>query len=404
MKLHYLLFLGIVLLVACGKEDDPIPTFQVVGLERTQPLEDGFLFIGAGVVVDDIFVVGARSAAFDAHLLCAFEVETGAIRWQTEVSEALIGFIPDLSSPHVMDDGNILLVSKFGRVITVDSDSGDLLRTYDFPTIQGFLPDDERTVFGNTALMTSGSSSGAYLFAYDGSTGWWDVVHRNDAPSGKSRRVQSAAGAVMPDGSSMYYYIDDVFEAQNAKNASYTLYGINADKSIAWSYELANEENRQFFFRQPTVADGVVYLDAQTDRYAFDALSGEVIWNVQETGNTFGLGSRFWKNDDQLYRTFVNGNMCRLDPLTGEQLWCTELVPLVGFNEDLPLILNDGLLVGVASDFQGSMIALDQETGQQEAIESLNTITAYQPALHEPTGWLVTTSQDQFIRFQLELQ
>lgn len=106
------------------------------------------------------------------------------------------------------------------------------------------------------------------------------------------------------------------------------------DGELLWSRMLSPGSSLGGVIANAAVADGRVYVASNenytlTQMYALNAADGEVVWNVELQGPTYGgllrLGSVLFAGTSGNYSGTTAGQLLALDPDNGEQLWAADL-------------------------------------------------------------------------------
>jgi polyvinyl alcohol dehydrogenase (cytochrome) len=140
-----------------------------------------------------------------------------------------------------------------------------------------------------------------------------------------------------------------------------------ADLAPAWQFAAGG-----FIAGTPAVVEGRVYALATSGLHAFDAATGDVLW---ENRGVAGTSSPTY-HEGSLYVNDGGAVLHRLDATTGEETWSATVDAherASGFSS--PVVAGDLVIVGSASTeeavardnatFRGSMVAFDRASGEE---------------------------------------
>ncbi len=100
---------------------------------------------------------------------------------------------------------------------------------------------------------------------------------------------------------------------------------INTDtvKSLggAWVHRFEGASSRA----TPVVADGMMFVTAGPEIYAFDPKTGAVLWHTKPDTPPFGLARGVAVGEGKVFVGLMEGHIVALDEKTGQQLWMTEI-------------------------------------------------------------------------------
>jgi alcohol dehydrogenase (cytochrome c) len=127
----------------------------------------------------------------------------------------------------------------------------------------------------------------------------------------------------------------------------------------------------------PVVVDGIMYVSAANEVYAFDAGSGRSLWHYQRA-RTEGIGGVAATGanrgvavaGDQVFLATDNAHLISLNRFTGALGWETEMIDWhQNYNgTGAPLVVDDMVIAGIAGGDDGArgfLAAYDQQTGKE---------------------------------------
>ena len=117
---------------------------------------------------------------------------------------------------------------------------------------------------------------------------------------------------------------------------------------LMWYLNIGDE-----IYSSPAISDGLVYLTAGNNLYAFDANNGDVRWDFDAQ---HGIGASAVVDQGMVYLP-VGSDFYALDAITGEYLWHRE----IDDTWSNPVLAGDTLYIGTLGD---QMYALDAATGE----------------------------------------
>ena len=291
-----------------GAQDGVIWTFTTGGWVLTAP-----------VIVDGVVYVGS-----DDGSLYALVADSGELLWSFATGDVI------RSIPTVID-GTVYFGSNDNHLYALDAATGEELWRYDTEGWVQYSP----TVGGNMVYFPARAELDWAVHAVDAATG--EVVWVSKYPYPIDPRFTPAV-----HGDRLY-----------AQGAEYgTFYALDAATGeVAWQAEVGG-----YVESAPTVLEGVVYLTVINQAYAFDEVTGELIWSVDT--------EEFPARDfpalvvDGVYYLAPSSYVYALDVATGEEIWSYDAAEL----SSAPVVA-DGVLYG-ASELAEYLFALDALTGE----------------------------------------
>jgi len=150
--------------------------------------------------------------------------------------------------------------------------------------------------------------------------------------------------------------------------------------------------------------DGQVYAMRLTESlndslYALNAEDGKIEWTSNTTIDTYiSASANFDSNGDLFVESFASGQfkMNKIDHLTGELIWGTNIMPIVLGASELTIYGNTGYYIGQTGGIV-KVFALDLEMGQIKYSQSLNythgTAVPQCPIMVGPDGTIYAPAQ-----------
>ena len=236
------------------------------------------------VVNGDVVYAGSD----DAYLY-ALDAETGELLWSFETGDAI------KSSPTVTG-GAVYVGSNDNHVYALDAATGELRWKYDTGGWAQFSP----AVSGGFVFLGAHGEVGFMVRAIDASSG--EQVWAAETPSPPSAEFTPTV-----IGDKVYLPGDwGMFHALEASTGE-----------SAWSFDTGIPSDSP-----PLVRDGVVYLTAVNNAFAFDEETGDPIWSYET--ETFPARDFPAVIADGVYFFSPNNRIHGLDAATGEPIWTFE--------------------------------------------------------------------------------
>lgn len=136
------------------------------------------------------------------------------------------------------------------------------------------------------------------------------------------------------------------------------------DLELLWQFAARGQ-----VYGAPAVVGNVAYVSSTGGLYAFDAVTGEMIWQNLEVGATSSLTY----SDDRIFVHDLSAFLRALDPASGEELWrtrtddhpqATGLSSPVVFERYVVVGLSSNEIVREGATFRGGVAAFDRDTGE----------------------------------------
>ncbi len=280
---------------------------------------------GGWVVTAPAVAEGVVYIGSDDHNLYALTADTGELLWSFATGDVI------RSTPTVVD-GRVFFGSNDNHVYALDAATGEELWRYDTGGWVQYSP-----AVGVGRVYFGASSEGdRRVHAIDAASGEVAWISAHPFPIG-------AEHTPTPIGDRLY--------AQGAEYGEF--YALDAATGeTAWQAEVGG-----YVESGPVMIDGVVYLTVINQAYAFNEMTGDVIWEV----NT----EEFLARDfpalvvNGVYYLSPSHKVYALDASTGEEIWSYES----GMLSTAPVVA-DGVLYGASEDAE-YIFALAADTGEE---------------------------------------
>jgi outer membrane protein assembly factor BamB len=280
---------------------------------------------GGWVVTAPAVVNGVVYAGSDDHSLYALDAVTGGLLWSHATGDVI------RSTPTVVD-GKVFFGSNDNHLYALDAASGAELWKHDTGEWVQYSP----AVSKGRVYFAAPSEGDQKLHAADAATGEVIWVAEHPFPIGAEHTPTPISNRVYAPGADY-----GQFFALNA-----------ATGQTVWQAEVGG-----YVESAPTVQDGMVYLTVANRAYAFNEMTGEIIWEV----NTEEFPARDFPAlvVDGVYYLAPSNKVYALDAATGEEVWSYESSML----STAPVVT--GRVLYGATDVDGAVFALDAATGQE---------------------------------------
>ncbi|SPL69958.1 outer membrane protein assembly factor BamB [Acinetobacter stercoris] len=226
--------------------------------------------------------------------LYALDQETGAKKWQAQLSGAII-------SPSLVQNGRVITVANDGTIFAHDDTSGEQVWTYKMPNPQLSLRGQASPVaVDSRTVLVAGAN--AYIYAIDTVTGIPRLQRRVAVSDGRSdiQRLIDIDGEPVVSGQ---YVVTVSYQGQ------VTVLDL-ASQRVAWSEDTSS-------LVRPEVADGKVFVATTEGKVdAYDLATGQKLWTNdrllhRNLSNPVVFGNNLVVGD-------LDGYLHLLDPDTGD--------------------------------------------------------------------------------------
>lgn len=329
------------LATGCAKDEPLIPPTPLSAIERTVAASTQWsVSVGKRdkknvASFRPVSVNGVVYAAGIDGRVTAVDADTGAVQWQTRVQSSL-------RSGVAADEARVVVANREGQLTALDSTSGESLWTYD---MSSEVLSAVATGFG---VVVARGADGR-IVGLDGATG-----------------TERWTRTYTPPALTVYGYSPPVLLPTGV------LLGLDDGKVIA----LSLENGRTLWESRLTVATGRSEIERLVDIDSNILLDDSFIYAVGYQGNVARLepqrGNQLWstalsstvgmtQSEAALYVTEETDRVVAVNKDDGETLW--EQTALVGRKLTRPVLINGALVV---IDFEGIVHVLDTATGELE--------------------------------------
>jgi outer membrane protein assembly factor BamB len=322
--------------------------------------------VSSPAIVNGVVYVGSN----DGNVY-AINASTGHELWQT-------GTFGEVQSSPAVANGIVYVGSDDGNLYALRSGTGAPLFTFGtngtFAT--GGPVTQPPTISNGVIYVPSSSSSATRIDALNASTGTLLWSYSIPTPSGYEA---TASGLVVTNGAIYFNYTQTSFDPGLIQGSLYALKAVSG--ALIYEEQQATNTSGSCSLQSvanPTVANGLIFIQAEIGICAVDASTGALRWEYDPMFGGYGGGSSPVVADNVVYADYFF-NLVALNATSGAHLWTyTNGAPVGGIIDSSPAIANGVIYVG-SSD--GGIYALDSSSGAVLWSDATGGAVAASPAI-----------------------
>ena len=257
-------------------------------------------------ITADPVIADGRVYTLDSRALVSAHTTAGALLWTQDLTPASENADEGSGGGLAVAGGAVFASSGFGTLTALEAATGDVRWVQNLESAVSGAP----TVHDSVVYLVTRNSVGWAIDAENGRILW-------QAIGATSENGISGGSAPVVAGSQV------VFPLSSGQLVAATI-GSGAQ---TWVASVTSETHRRAFSRfsdltaAPVVSNGVVYAGNHSGRAsAFDAGTGESVWNVDAGGL-----SPVWVAGGSVFLVSEENRLMRLDAATGGAIWAQEL-------------------------------------------------------------------------------